>query len=164
MSLDAIPAGAWVLLDANIFIYARRAMSGQCRRLLERCAQRDVNGVLTTIVLAEFCHRRMVQEAQSQGLSGSNPAKALAQNPTLVRQLNQYRQEVQDLLAGDLLVLAIESTDFTQAIQLQSAHGLLTNDSLSLAAGLRAGVNLLATADSQFDTVPAVTVFKPDDL
>ena len=41
---------------------------------------------------------------------------------------------------------------------------LLTNDSLNLAAGLRSGVNLLATADPQFDSVPDLTVFNPDDL
>lgn len=35
MSLDALPAGARVLRDANILIDAKRAMSTQCRRLLE---------------------------------------------------------------------------------------------------------------------------------
>jgi predicted nucleic acid-binding protein len=164
MNLDAIPAAARVLIDANILIYAKRGMSAQCRRFLEGCAQREVSGVLTTIVVAEFCHRRMMQEAQSRGLSGSNPAKALAQNPALVRQLTQYGQEVEDLLCGDLLVLAVESQDFTKAIELQRTHGLLTNDSLNLAVGLRSGVNLLATADPQFDLIPGLTVFKPDDL
>ncbi len=164
MSLDAIPPGARVLVDANILIYARRAMSAQCRRLLERCARHEVTGVLTAIGMAEFCHRRMMQEAQSRGLSGSNPAKALAQNPPLVRQLTQYSQEIEDLLSGDLLVLAVESTDFTKAAALQRTHGLRTNDSLHLAVGLRSGANLLATADPQFDSIPGLTVFKPDDL
>ena len=164
MSLDAIPPGARVLIDANILIYARRAMSAQCRRLLERCAQQEITGVLTTVVLAEFSHRRMMQGAQSRGLTGSNPAKALAQNPALVRQLTQYSQEVEDLLSGDLLVFAVESADFTKAAELQRTHGLLTNDSLNLAVGLSNGVNLLATADPQFDSIPGVTVFKPDDL
>jgi hypothetical protein len=35
---------------------------------------------------------------------------------------------------------------------------------LKLAVGLRTGVNLLATADPQFDSMPGITVFKPDDL
>ena len=164
MSLDAIPAGARVLVDANILIYAKRGMSAQCRRFLERCAQRAISGVLTTIVVAEFCHRRMMQEAQSRGLSGSNPAKALSQNPALVRQLTQYRQDIEDLLGGELAVLAIEEADFAHALELQRQHGLLTNDSLNLAAALRAGVNLLATADPQFDSLPGITVFRPDDL
>ena len=72
MSLDAIPAGSRVLIDANILIYARGGMSEQCRRFLVRCAEREVSGVLSSIALAEFCHRRMMQEAQSLGLSGSN--------------------------------------------------------------------------------------------
>jgi len=151
-------------IDANILIYARRGMSEQCRVLLERCAQREVSGVLTTIALAEFCHRRMMQEAQSQGLSGSNPARALGQNPALVRQLIQYRQDLEDLIAGQFSVLNIAETDFVKALELQRLHGLLTNDSLHLAAGLRVGVNRLATADPQFETVPGITVFKPDDL
>ena len=41
---------------------------------------------------------------------------------------------------------------------------MLTNDSLNLAAGLRNGVNLLATADPQFDSFPGITVFKPNDI
>jgi predicted nucleic acid-binding protein len=106
----------------------------------------------------------MMQEAQSRGLSGSNPAKALAQNPALVRQLTQYRAEVEDLLCGDLLVLSVEGLDFIKAAELQRAHGLMTNDSLSLAVALRHGVYLVATADPQLDSIPGFTVFKPDDL
>jgi predicted nucleic acid-binding protein len=164
MSLDTIPPGAQVLLDANILIYAKCGLSAQCRRLLERCVQHDLNGVLTTVVVAEVCHRRMMQEAQSRGLSGSNPAKTLAQNPALVRQLTQYHQDVEDLLSGELVVLAVDGADFAKAAELQRLHGLLTNDSLSLAVGLRNGVNLVATADPQFDSIPGVTVFKPEDL
>jgi predicted nucleic acid-binding protein len=164
MTLDDIPAGSRVLVDANILIYARRGMSEQCRRFLERCARREVSGVLTGIAVAEFNHRRMMQEAQSRGLSGSNPAKALGQQPTLVRQLTQYRQELDDLLAGDFLVLELHSMDFPPALELQRQHGLLTNDSLQLAVGARAGVNVIATADSQFAVVTGWTVYRPDDV
>ena len=55
--LDDIAAGSAVLLDANVLIYARRGMSAQCRRLLDRCSNRDVTGLVTTLVVAEFCHR-----------------------------------------------------------------------------------------------------------
>ena len=34
MNLDDVPAGARILIDANILIYARRGMSAQCCRLL----------------------------------------------------------------------------------------------------------------------------------
>ncbi|MBE7502903.1 MAG: type II toxin-antitoxin system VapC family toxin [Verrucomicrobiales bacterium] len=164
MSLDDIPSGSRILLDANVLIYARRGVSVQSRRLLERCASGEVVGIVTTFVLAEYCHRRMMQEAQSRGLAAANPAKALAENPPSVRQLSQYAQEVEDLLAGELETLETVASDFTEALALQRQHGLLTNDSLLVATALRAGVNRLATADPQFDGVTGLTVFKPDDV
>jgi predicted nucleic acid-binding protein len=164
MTLDDVPSGSKVLVDANTLVYARRGMSAQCRRLLERCARGELNGVLTTIVVAEFCHRRMMQEAQSRGLAASNPAKALGQNPALVRQLTTYAQDVEDLMQGEFTLLAVEASDLTKALALQKQHGLLMNDSLLLASGLRAGVTQLATADRQFDAVTGLTLFKPDDL
>lgn len=123
-----------------------------------------MSGVLSAVVLAEFCHRRMMQEAQGQGLLGSNPAKALGQDPALVRSLSQYARDVQDLLAGEFAVLDFEVTDLPKAIELQRQHGLLTNDSLLLAAAMRVGVSLLATADPQFSVVPGLQVFTPDDV
>jgi predicted nucleic acid-binding protein len=164
MTLDDIPAGSAVLLDANILIYARRGASAQCQRLLARCAAREVRGFLTTIAVAEFCHRRMMQEAQSLGLAASNPAKALSQNTALLGKLSQYRCDVEDLLAGDLTILSLDATDLTLALELQRQHGLLTNDSLHLAAALRVNMTALATNDPCFDQVPTVTLFKPDDV
>jgi predicted nucleic acid-binding protein len=139
-------------------------MSEQCRRLLERCAKGELTGLLSAMVLAEYCHRRMMQEAQNQGLSSSNPAKALSQKQNLVMQLSQYSREVEDLLSGELTVLAIEGADFKAALELQRKHGLLTNDSLHLAAGLREGASILATADPRFEGVAGLTIFGPDDL
>lgn len=63
MTLDDIPSGAAVLIDANIAVYARQRTSAQCRRLFERCAAGEVSGVFSAIAVAEFCHRRMMQEA-----------------------------------------------------------------------------------------------------
>ncbi len=164
MSLENIPANSAVLLDANILIYARRGSSVQCQRLLARCAAHEIRGFLTAIAVAEFCHRRMMQEAQSLGLIASNPAKALSQNTPLLQQLSQYRRDVEDLLAGDLTILPLDAADFHSALELQQRHCLLTNDSLHLAAALRANLPTIATGDSSFDRIPNLTVYKPIDL
>lgn len=164
MSLSDIPTGASVMVEANVLIYARRGMSSQGSLLLKRCAKREINGALATVTIVEFCHRRMMQEAQAMGLTGSNPAQSLSQQPGLVRQLTQYARDIEDLLAGEFTILGLEIGDFSQAIQLQRQHGLLTNDALFLAAGMRSGINILVTADPQFDIVPGITVHKPDDL
>ncbi len=107
MSLSDIPTGASVIVDANVLIYARRGMSSQCSLLLKRCAKREINGALATVTIVEFCHRRMMQEAQAMGLTGSNPAQSLSQQPGLVRQLTQYARDFEDLLAGEFTILAI---------------------------------------------------------
>jgi predicted nucleic acid-binding protein len=164
ISLDDIPNGAAVLLDANVIIYAKHGASAQCRGLLTRCAAREVRGFIAVNAVAEFCHRRMMQEAQSLGLAASNPARALGQDRALLFRLSQYRSDVEDLLSGDLTVLSLESGDFSKAMVLQRQHGLMTNDSLQIAAALRAGISLIASSDPHFDQLPAITVYNPTDI
>lgn len=48
--------------------------------------------------------------------------------------------------------------------ELQSQHGLLTNDALNLAVIKRLGLQEIATADSNFDHVPGLIVYRPSDL
>ncbi len=164
MTLDAIPAGSGVLLHANLLIYAAEELSFESRRLLDRCGNGGLTGNLSVVALAEFSHRRMMQEAQSLGLAASNPVRALSPNPAVVRKLTRYAQEVEDLLARQLTVLPLSAMDVAKALELQRLFGLLTNDSLHLAAGLRAGIRYVATSDSDFDAVPGIVVCRPGDL
>ena len=46
----------------------------------------------------------------------------------------------------------------------RSSYGLLTNDSLILAAMSDYGIDSLATRDGDFDHVPTLTVYKPTDV
>jgi predicted nucleic acid-binding protein len=164
MTLAEIPAGTTVLLDANVLIYARRRLSAEAHRLLERVVRQEIVGAITAIVLAEFCHRRMMQEAQSLGLAGLQPARELAAHPEVICRLMRYTDDVEDLLTGPLRFLTIEAEDFRMAVQLQRRHGLLTNDSLNAACALRSGISRIATADSDFERVPGLTVFRPADV
>ena len=74
MNLRDIVNGSTVLIDTNVLLYARNRRSPLCRELLLRCEQGAVNGVITLTTLAEFSHRCMIQEAQGNGLVGSNRA------------------------------------------------------------------------------------------
>lgn len=71
---------------------------------------------------------------------------------------------MEDLLASDLVVLPVEPFDFLKALELQRQHSLLTNDSLHLAAGLRAGLTMVATNDSRMNDIPEITFFRPSDV
>jgi predicted nucleic acid-binding protein len=164
MNLDDIPNGGAVMLDANVIIYAKRGVSEQCRRLLARCAGGEIRGLIAAVAVAEFCHRRMMQEAQSLGLAASNPARELSQDRALLARLSQYRRDVEDLLSGDLTVVSLDTEDLLKAVELQRMHGLLTNDSLLLAAAIRAAVSIIASNDPHFDRISEVTVYKPTDL
>ncbi len=164
MSLAEIRDGARVFVDTNILIYARRGASLQCRGLLNRCQDKAVHGVITSYVVAEFCHRRMMQEAQSGGLTTSNPARVLPAKPELVRNLKVYAEDTRALLSGELQMAAIHPEDFFEALFLQAKHGLLTIDSINLAVANRLGITELATADVAFDKVQGLIVHRPDDL
>jgi predicted nucleic acid-binding protein len=164
MNLNDITNGSTVFIDTNVLIYARRGQSVQCRQLLSRCNARAVNGVISGLVVVEFCHRRMMQEAQASGRAASNPARALAQKPEIVRQFSVYADDVRALLGGELALTEAEKTDFAVALELQRQFGLLTIDSVNLAVARRLGINEIATADSNFDHIQGLIVSKPDDL
>lgn len=164
MNLDDVANGSRLLVDANIIIYMLGRRSVQCRSFLARCESGAIEGWITTTVVAEVGHRRMMQEAQSRGLVSSNPARALGQNRKLVPQLSTYAAEVRNLLGGGLEVETVRSEDFSLGLELQKQHGLLTVDSINLAVAKRIGMNEIATAYSHFDHIQGLIVYKPDDL
>lgn len=164
MNLTGIRSGARLFVDANILIYARRGVSPQCHAFLNRCQNKDVQGVITPFVLAEFCHRRMMQEAQAAGLAASNPARALSEKPELVRNLAIYAEDTRALLSGELELANIHPEDFIEALFLQKTHGLLTIDSINLAIARRLGLAEVVSADKSFDVVQGLIVHHPDDL
>ena len=99
MNLNEIPSGDMVVIDANIILYAAQQASQQCKRLLMRCADDDVRGILPTHLLAEVMHRLMIAEARDNGLvKGPNPARQLAEKPDLVKRLFRYEELMRDIL------------------------------------------------------------------
>lgn len=164
MNPDEIPCGTLVLFDANALVYAKHGQSRQCRNALRRCADGELRGCVTVIALAEFCHRRMMQEAQMLGLAGSNPARSLAQDRLLIQNLKLYRREVEQLCSGGLTVIETTSVDLLEGLSIQARFGLLTNDSLHIAAARRHGIQVLISSDPHLDSVPGFTRYAPSDL
>jgi predicted nucleic acid-binding protein len=164
MKLEDILGGSRVFVDANIIIYALQRRSVESRSFLARCDRGAIEGWISTSVVAEVGHRRMIQEAQAKGVLRSNPARILSQKPELVRQLSAYANDVRNLIGGGLEVETVRPEDFLVALELQNQHGLLTNDSLNLAVAKRVGVHEIVTANTAFDSVQGVIVYKPGDL
>ena len=165
MNLNDIRKSEIVLLDANIFIYGTLEKSQQCRKLLRRCAERDVIGVAGTQQLAEIMHRLMMIEArENEWLTGGNPVRSLSERPERVRSLGRYAEAVKGFLAVGFRFEPLIKEDFPIALLLQRQHGLLTNDALLLALADRLRIQSIASTGKSFAAVREIILYEPDDF
>jgi predicted nucleic acid-binding protein len=164
-NLTLIPDGEYVLLDANILIYAIRKVSNQCELLLARCARNEISGIIPAHILAEIMHQLMLAEARDCGwIKGSNPARQLAMLPERIRLLTRYQELIKDITGIGLVIEPLIREDFNMAMAIQQQAGLLTNDALLAATGERLRVTVIATADAAFERVNGISAYYPDDL
>ncbi|HEX7128311.1 MAG TPA: PIN domain-containing protein [Thermodesulfobacteriota bacterium] len=164
-TLDAIPPGTSVFIDSTIFVYSFAGESAHCLDFLERCERRDLDGITSVVVLVEVAHRLMMLEAVLKGLvARGNVARKLRERPDIVTMLSAYREHLEQIPAMNIEVLALEPSDVARASELRTRYGLLVNDSLILDAALRRGVDVLATADRDFERVTELRLFRPGDL
>jgi len=165
MNLLQIPQQQPVIIDTNIFVYAAQRDSKQCIKLLEKCANDEMFGILPTHILAELTHVLMLAEARDIGLiKGSSPAKQLAENPGKIKALNRYEVLIRDLLSIGLKLESLQREDFLTAMSLQRQYGLLTNDALFLAIATRLRVTAVVSADSIFKNIQGIFLYSPDDI
>jgi predicted nucleic acid-binding protein len=163
MTLAAIPSGASVFVDANIFIYhfAPHPVWGkECDDLLHRVESGDVIGLTSMHVVGEAAHRLMMFEAKSVFGWSSKVVDRLQQQPGLVAQLTRFRAAVGDLLGSKIVVLAGQPQWLATAAEISQRHGLLTNDALIVAIMQGHGLANLASQDADFDRVPGLARYE----
>jgi predicted nucleic acid-binding protein len=165
MKLSLIKNDEEVFIDTNIFVYANQRKSDQCRKLLRRCAVREVKGIVTMPVVAELAHALMIMEGRENGwIERSNPARALSERPDIVRRLNAYQIQLHEFLGIGLRIEPALRVDVLGMMSIQREFGLLTNDALLLAIARRLNCSSVVTADKAFDRVSGFLVYSPDDL
>jgi predicted nucleic acid-binding protein len=162
--LGNLPADTDIFLDANIFIYALGGQSQQCLDLLFRCAREEVCGVTTIEVINEVTHRLMLAEALATGVVKRPRAQDLRGKTEAIRQLRQYWAQVDKIFSLNILILGLGEPLLHRAHNMRSRHGLLTTDSLILAAMDEYGIACLASRDGDFDHVSSITIYKPTDI
>ena len=64
----------------------------------------------------------------------------------------------------NILLVTTDEARLHRAQTIRARHGLLTNDSLIVAAMEEFGIHNLATRDADFDHVSELTVYKPTDI
>ncbi|MDA8083450.1 MAG: PIN domain-containing protein [Nitrospiraceae bacterium] len=165
MTLDQIRTGDHVFIDANIFIYNFGGQSTECRDFLIRCAKNDVAGYTLTSVLAEVLHRLMIAEAVMKGfIPEKNPLKLLGEKPEIIRMLFSYAGNVEKISNMNIRILPLTEDIIRKSARIRRSEGLLTNDSLVVAAVKDLGLNTLASNDGDFDHIRWLRVAKPSDL
>lgn len=165
MDIKSLPAGTRCLVDANIFIYHFGALSAECTDFFARVARREVEAHITTVVIAEVLHRRMVAEALSKGLiSAGKPLQKLKANPVVIKRLTDYVTEIEKMLKLPITIREITGPDIATSHALRTTHGLFVNDSINLALALRLGLADVVTRDKDFNRVSGITTWEPTDI
>jgi predicted nucleic acid-binding protein len=165
MTFDQLQPGDEVFLDANIFIYFYLGSSQQCRLLLDRCRQGVVRGHTGTFVLAEVLHRLMMIEAvELQLASPGNVAKKLRENPDVVKQLSKHSAAIPQIKAMNIEIAPLNLTMLENSANVRKQHGLLTNDSVLVAAMQELSLQKLATLDKDFVSVSGLFIYQPTDV
>jgi predicted nucleic acid-binding protein len=132
--------------------------------LLARCSREELTGIALFESVNNATHQFMKAEALQKGLCARQAMQYLSANPNRVKLLTDYWTNTERLLALNLLFLPVELGIVTGAQPERVAAGLLTNDSIIVAAMRGYGVSLIATSDRQFDAVHGITVFAPTDI
>lgn len=165
MTLNDIPDGAPVFVDANIFIYHFGGASVQCKALLERSERQYIKAMTGVHIILEVLHRLMTMEAISKGLiTPGQPAKKLKQNLDVIRRLSEYNHCVEDIRRMRVRIYPVTMKQVRSSEMVRRLYGLMTNDSVTAAMMLNHGIVSLATLDSDLARVPDLILYQPTDV
>lgn len=163
--LSKLSTGTRVFIDANIFIYHFTGASQECREFLARCEHGEVFGATGVFILLEVLHRLMMIEAQAKKLvTPGSVAKKLKEKPEIVKHLKDYQAHADAILEMGLEVLPLDMESIVMSEHYRQKHGLLVNDSVTVALTLSQGISALASADRDFERVKELTIYKPMDV
>ncbi|MGH9855971.1 MAG: type II toxin-antitoxin system VapC family toxin [Blastocatellia bacterium] len=163
--LKDIPDGAACFLDATIFYYHlvnTPPLSDDCSDLLERVEAGVIQGVTSTVALAEAAHKVMLAEiVRLHNVSPQGLITRIKKHPELLGHLSEHKQVAALAETLQLTVEPLTLNFLKEGADLSPQQRLLTNDALLLAVVEKLGLSYLATNDDDFDSIPGLTVCKP---
>lgn len=164
-SLKDIPDSATCFLDATIFYYHlvnTPPLSDDCSDLLVRIGSGAINGVTSTVALAEATHKVMLAEIVRQhNVTPQGLISRLKKHPELLDNLIEHLQVAALAQALKITIVPVTINILQRGAELSPQLRLLTNDSLTLAVMEKIGVNCIATNDDDFDSISQLTAYKP---
>jgi predicted nucleic acid-binding protein len=165
MTLDDIPDGTAIFLDANTLLYhftGHARYGAACTRLLERIERKQVEAFTSAHVLGDVVHRVMTIEAMTRlGWPQTGLAARLRKHHSEIPKLSQYQQALVKIGQIGIRVLSVsEQLVVTAATHCQQFE-LLVGDALIVAVMRQQGLSHLASKDSDFGRVPGITRYAP---
>jgi predicted nucleic acid-binding protein len=160
-----IPPGEAVFLDANTLIYhfcGDPLCGAACTQLMLQIEQHQLQGFLSTHVLADVAHRLMTLEAMKLlHWPAAGLAARLRQHRAEITKLSGYQQAIADIPKLGVRVLPVTQSLVESATMLSGQYQLLTGDALILAVMQANGLANLASRDADFDRIPGITRYGP---
>jgi predicted nucleic acid-binding protein len=165
MNFTAIPSGASVFLDANVFVYdfgPDPTFGPPSKALLKRIEQAEVVGLVSSHVFHDVAHRLMTLEAcQTFGWPFAGIGQRLRRHPAEIQQLRIFREALDKIVRLGLRIVPVTAQHVLLAGDLSRRHGLLAGDALIVAVMQSQNVTNLATNDADFDRVPGIARYAP---
>ena len=165
MTLNDLPSGALVFIDANIFVYHFSGVSLDCRTLLKRIEREEVRAATGAHIVLEVLHRLMTIEAISKGLiTSGQPAKKLKQNLDVIKKLSDYANCVNEIRSLNVRVHPVTTRQIRKSERIRSSFGMMTNDSVTVAMMSSYGITNVASLDSDLQRAPGIILYQPSDV
>lgn len=165
MDINQLPVATNCLVDTNVFLYHLAQQSNDCRQFIARIGRGEISAYVTTSIIAEMLHKRMVIEAVSTGIiSGSKPFEKLKKQPQLISRLTKYITEIAQLLQLPLTIIEVAQEDIEWSHALRRTYGMLVIDSINLACAVRRGITDVVTHDTDFLHIPKLNIWQPTDI
>lgn len=165
MTLEQLPDGTEVFLDANILIYHFTADSSYgpaCTCLVERIERQQLLGHTSAAVLLDAAHRMMTIEAMERfrwPIAGL--VARLRKHRSEIANLTHFQQAVAQVPKIGIQVHEVTLDMVLAAAKLSRQHELLSGDALIVAIMQQHGLSHLASHDTDFDRVPTLTRYAP---
>ncbi|MEA2602553.1 MAG: hypothetical protein QOF89_3545 [Acidobacteriota bacterium] len=107
----------------------------------------------------------MTIEAVAKGLvSPGNVVRKLREKPEIVRELNTYQDQAERIPLMGIAVIELDVEILSFAAGIRQRYGLLVNDSILAATAISRRIAVMASADSDFERVEELQLFRPADL
>jgi predicted nucleic acid-binding protein len=170
MQLADFAEDAEIFIDANVFTYfalQNPAYQATCTTFLGRVEAGEVRGVTSVFALNEAFYSMLIGKGSE--LLNSTKIKQikarLAADPAFSTACYQacleFSHYITVLRASGLRLAEVDYNLQAKALPLGQEYRLLPTDALHLATCQEYGLNHIATADSHFDRVDSLTVWKP---